>query len=170
MSEATTEEDMLRFLAELVRGGSGRIALFEPCPRVYTATIEALEGVAYVDCGRNYGWGNRLDTLEKVLRDGVEWVFLAVPNFPTGTRDDLKSFLALIHRFPSVWVLLDRRWEWEAFDELNDPQVLEWTRRGTERGTVLGGGARQRLEALYPEWKGWKAQPMAPESLSLIHI
>ena len=26
----------------------------------------------------------------------------------------------------------------EAFDELNDPQVLEWTRRGTERGQSSG--------------------------------
>ena len=155
MLEAKTAEQMVQFLVNQLGGEDGRIALFEPCPREYTATIEKMAGVAYVDCGRNFSWNCRLDALRKVLLDGVECVFVAQPNFPTGTREPTDSLLHVLEENPRATLVLDQRWEWEPVAYCDHPQLLQWT--GSAHGLLsrLRGSSLTRFEDPLPEGLRW---------------
>ena len=155
MLEAKTAEHMVRFLADQLGGKDGRIALFEPCPREYTATIEKMAGVAYVDCGRNFSWNCRLDALRKVLLDGVECVFVAQPNFPTGTREPIDSLLHAIEENPRTTLVLDQRWEWESIAHCDHPQLLQWTGSAHELSSRLRGSSLKGLKNPLPDGLRW---------------
>ena len=155
MLEAKTAEQMVRFLVNQLGGRDGRIALFEPCPREYTATIEKMAGVAYVDCGRNYSWNCRLDALRKVLLDGVKCVLVAQPNFPTGTREPIESLLHVLEENPRATLVLDQRWEWVSVAYCDHPQVLQWTGSAHELPSRLRGSSLEGFERPLPDGLRW---------------
>ncbi len=90
-----------------------RIVIFGPAPPDHRESVLALEGRSYVDCGRNYQWNPRLDTLGMVLGDGARLVLVASPNMPTGTRVDWKQIESCVLQTPGVGLLVDERYECE---------------------------------------------------------
>ena len=132
---------------------AGRIAVFGPCPQDHLdAIVESDRGLQYVDCGRGYDWRPRLDGLRLVLEDGAVAVWIASPNYPTGTCSELNELEKMMEGYPGVQLLVDQRWAYSPYAQFasSDSRTLYLRRfSGLDQGSfqvLLCGSSLQELE------------------------